>query len=156
MGVIKVSEVKLITALSVEGSAANLLYRARGAGAGVTYPASVKNFITKAGMCAKAGSVDVGVEVSAGVTVFGTAFLAIKLLGLDRLDRLLALMVGPGTLSAGLEGPVIEGNIEVEFRSGVESDDCSDLIDKSAYGRREPAFSNNWACARVGSIEFGV
>ena len=50
----------------------------------------------------------------------------------------------------------MEGNIEVEFKSGVESDGCSDRIDKSAYGRREPALSNVWACARVGNIEFGV
>ena len=64
--------------------------------------------------------------------------------------------MGPGTLSAGFEGPVIEGIIEAEFKSGVESDGCSDFIDKSAYGRREPAFSNDWACARVGDIEFGV
>ena len=83
-------------------------------------------------MCAKAGSEAVGVEVDARVTVLGTPFLAYSMLGLDRLDRLLALIVGPGTLSAGLEGATIGSCIEIEFKSGVKGNDCSDRIDKSA------------------------
>ena len=98
------SEVRLITAESWTGRAANLLYRDRGA-EGATYSASIIDLITAAGKCERAaGNCErpelEGIEVSAGMTVFNTTFPVFR--GVE-INRLLVLVVGPGTPSAGLD-----------------------------------------------------